>query len=82
MSSARDLAARLRDGTGRSRSRTPEVVGHLTPSKGNGQRSSLSPSPDARRATLKRKIVNDDQSSDVYSAQEADGTPPMKKLAL
>ncbi|KAG8218602.1 hypothetical protein J3R82DRAFT_4245 [Butyriboletus roseoflavus] len=80
MSSARDLAARLRDGTGRSRSRTPEVIGiRSTPPRGNGQRSSLSPSPDAKRAMLKRKIVNDDQS---YSAQEGDGTPPMKKLAL
>lgn len=31
---------------------------------------------------LKRKIVNDDQSLDVHLAQEADGTPPMKKVAL
>lgn len=30
---------------------------------------------------LKRKIV-DDQSSDIYAAEAADGTPPMKKLAL
>lgn len=83
MTSAQNLAARLRDGTGRSRSRTPEVVGvRSTPPKGNGQRTSLSPSPDAKRAMLKRKIVNDDQGSDVYPAHEVDGTPPMKKLAL
>jgi len=81
--SAQNLAARLRDGTGRSRSRTPEVVGiRSTPPKGNGQQTSLSPSPDARRAMLKRKIVNDDLSSDVYPTQEVDGTPPLKKLAL
>lgn len=83
MTSAQNLAARLRDGTGRSRSRTPEVVGiRSTPLKGNGQRTSSSPSLDAKRAMLKRKIVNDDQSSDDYPAEEADGTPPMKKLAL
>jgi len=53
-----------------------------TPPRGNGQRNSLSPSSDAKRAMLKRKMVNDDQSSDIYVAREGDGTPPMKKLAL
>ncbi|KAF9226570.1 hypothetical protein BS17DRAFT_775836 [Gyrodon lividus] len=81
MISAHSLAARLRDSTsGRSRSRTPEVVGlRSTPPKGN---ASLSPSPDAHRAMLKRKAISDDQSLDVYVVREADGTPPMKKLAL
>ncbi|KAF9247315.1 hypothetical protein BU15DRAFT_39285 [Melanogaster broomeanus] len=83
MTSAHNFAARLRDGTGRSRSRTPEVTGlRSTPPKGNGQRTSLSPSPDAKRALLKRKVVSDDQSSDSYVVRDADGTPPMKKLAL
>ncbi|KAI9574713.1 hypothetical protein HD554DRAFT_2049358 [Boletus coccyginus] len=83
ITSTQNLAARLRDGMGRSRSRTPEVVGiRSTPPRGNGQQTSLSPSPDAKRAMLKRKIVNDDLSSDVYPTQEADRTPPLKKLAL
>ncbi|KAF8138431.1 hypothetical protein EV363DRAFT_1313919 [Boletus edulis] len=83
ITSAQNLAARLRDGTGCSRSRTPEVGGiRSTPPKGNGQRTSLSPSPGAKRAMLKRKIVSDDQGSDRYPTEEADGTPPMKKLAL
>ncbi|KAG9317423.1 hypothetical protein JVU11DRAFT_1622 [Chiua virens] len=81
MSSAQNLAARLRDG--RSRSRTPEVVGiRSTPSKGSSQRTSLSPSSNAKRAMLKRKIVSDDQSSEVRPGDQVDSTPPMKKLAL
>lgn len=81
MTSTQNLAARLRDGaSGCSRSRTPDI--RSTPPKGSGLRISLSPSPNAKRAVLKRKIVNDDQSSDAYPAQEANGTPPMKKLAL
>ncbi|KAG6378685.1 hypothetical protein JVT61DRAFT_12956 [Boletus reticuloceps] len=83
ITSAQNLAARLRDGTGCSRSRTPEVGGiRSTPPRGNGQRTSLSLSPGAKRAMLKRKIVSDDQGSDLYPTDEADGTPPMKKLAL
>jgi len=80
ITSAQNLAARLRDGTsGRSRSRTPDI--RSTPPKGSGQRtSSSSPSPD-KRVMLKRKI-DDDQSFDVHPAQETHGTPPMKKLAL
>jgi pre-mRNA cleavage complex 2 protein Pcf11 len=84
MASAHSLATRLRDGTSaRSRSRTPDVAGlRSTPPKGNGQRNSLSPSPDAKRAMLKRKAVSDNQSPNGYVVREADGTPPMKKLAL
>ncbi|KAF8845839.1 hypothetical protein BDN67DRAFT_961489 [Paxillus ammoniavirescens] len=84
MASAHSLATRLRDGTSaRSRSRTPDVAGlRSTPPKGNGQRNSLSPSPDAKRAVLKRKAVSDNQSPNGYVVREADGTPPMKKLAL
>ncbi|KIJ70064.1 hypothetical protein HYDPIDRAFT_35501 [Hydnomerulius pinastri MD-312] len=86
MKSAQSLASRLRNETSsRSRSRTPETPAtRTTPPKGtaSGLRPSLSPSPESKRAMLKRKIVADDQYSDAYAAREEDGTPPMKKLAL
>ncbi|KAG6336856.1 hypothetical protein ID866_2252 [Astraeus odoratus] len=60
VTSAHSLAARLRNDTsGRSRSRTPEVSAfRSTPprSAGTGLRISLSPSPDAKRAMLKRSV--------------------------
>ncbi|KAH7887649.1 hypothetical protein F5I97DRAFT_1806239 [Phlebopus sp. FC_14] len=84
--SAQSLAARLRtDMMGRSRSRTPDVptLGSTPPRGGvSGQRASLSPSPESKRAMLKRKIASEDQNSDVSAYQEGGGTPPLKKLAL
>lgn len=89
LASSSNLVARLRNeltGQVRSRSGTPEaqaaamrVVTNLTPPPSASKRGtkSLSPSPDAKRAALKRKVDDGDGSS-----EDVEGTPPFKKVAL
>jgi len=83
MSSMHTLATRLRlDAASRSRSGTPDAP-RATPPKGMPIiRPSLSPSPDSKRATLKRKASDDDYNVRSSVKLESNGTPPMKKLAL
>ncbi|KAF8076506.1 hypothetical protein FPV67DRAFT_1471833 [Lyophyllum atratum] len=84
--STNSLAARLRSelATGRSRSATPEAPSlRSTPPPSNLRDSkskspSLSPSLEAKLAGTKRKVDENDSTS----PGEADGTPPLKKLAL
>ncbi|KAF8897640.1 hypothetical protein BD779DRAFT_1491908 [Infundibulicybe gibba] len=86
--STNSLVARLRtETTGRSRSGTPEAQSlvlqpRLSPTsvimKPASVSPSQSPSPDSKRSGQKRKIEN----YDTTASNEADGTPPFKKLAL
>ncbi|KIM90910.1 hypothetical protein PILCRDRAFT_811403 [Piloderma croceum F 1598] len=73
------LAARLRNELASgSRGGTPEVHSSRSTPPKHGVRSSHSPSPQSKPGGTKRKVENEDASLNA----EADGSPPMKKLAL
>ena len=83
VTSTNSLAARLRNELASgSRSGTPELHSSRSTPPKHGLityvRASPSPSPQSKQGGTKRKVENDDVSLNV----EADGSPPMKKLAL
>ena len=80
VTSTNSLAARLRNELmSGSRAGTPEVhSSRSTPPKHSMTRASSSPSPQSKPGGTKRKVENEDASLNI----EADGSPPMKKIAL